>query len=267
MTLDLADYETGLKYAGDYEADLRAIQQRLEHIQIAFISQRARAIIALEGWDAAGKGGAIRRLAAAWDPHWFQVWGIGPPSPEGMSQHFLQRFWQRLPEPGFITIFDRSWYGRVLVERVEGLCSDAALQRAYDEINEFEVQQQQAGTPIIKVFLHITQEEQDRRLKSRLRDPWKRWKTGPEDYRNRARRSDYLEAYADMFARCDTRWAPWVVIDANSKKAARIAFLRTVADRLAACIDLTPPPLDPELERQAALAFGPGDSQEAGLEG
>lgn len=263
MTLNLADYESGLKYAGDYEADLRAIHLRLGHIQAAFISQQARAILVVEGWDAAGKKGAIRRLAAAWDPHWFRVWPIGAPRPDAVPHHFLRRFWQSLPGPGCITIFGRSWYERVLRDRVEGLCSEAAWRRAYDEINEFEVQQQEAGTPILKIFLHVTAEEQDRRLKARLRDPWKRWKTSLGDYQNRARRSDYLTAYADMFAQCHTRWAPWTIIDGSSKKAARVAFLRNVADRLSAQIDMTPPPLDPDLERMAALAFEPEKAAQA----
>ena len=257
MTLNLADYESGLKYAGDYEADLRAIQLRLGQIQAAFITQNARAILIVEGWDAAGKGGMIRRLAAAWDPLWFYVWPIGLPRDDAASHHFLRRFWLGLPGPGCIAIFGRSWYDRVLRDRVEGLCCEAAWRRAYDEINEFEVQQQEAGTPIVKMFLHVTAEAQDRRLKARLRDPWKRWKTSIGDYENRARRPEYLAAFADMFAQCHTRWAPWTIIDSSSKKAARIAFLRHVADRLAAHIDLTPPPLDPDLERMAALAFEP----------
>ena len=255
MSLDLAAFEAGAKYAGAYESDLRAIQSRLAKVQVAYITQRTRAIIVVEGWDAAGKGSVIRRLVASWDPRWFTVRHTGPPREDAAAQHFLRRFWEQLPDPGCVLILDRSWYGRVLVERVEGLCSAADWQRAYDEINAFEDQQRASGTPIIKIFLHITQEEQDSRLLARLRDPWKRWKTGPDDYRNRGKRAEYRAAYEDMLAHCHTRWAPWTLVDANSKKSARMAFLNAVADQLAAHVDLTPPPMDPELERLAGLAF------------
>ncbi|MFM7028781.1 MAG: polyphosphate kinase 2 family protein [Chakrabartia sp.] len=261
MNVSLADYESATRYAGDYEADLRALQSRLEQIQVAYITQKRRAVIAVEGWDAAGKGGIIRRLTAAWDPRWFEVWPIGAPSADEASQHFLHRFWAKLPGPGSLCVFDRTWYGRVLVERVEGLCRPDEWQRAYDEINAFEAQLVDAGTRVIKIFLHVTQAEQDARLKARLLDPWKRWKTGAEDFRNRSQRPAYLEAYADMFALCNTRWAPWTVIDGNAKKAARIAVLQSVADQLSAGVDMSPPPPDFELERLAALAFalsGPG---------
>lgn len=256
MSVDLSQFESGERYAGDYEADLRALQQRLAHLQAAFITHQRRAIIAVEGWDAAGKGGAIRRLTACWDPRWFDVWPIGAPTPEEADRHFLWRFWQRIPRKGDISVFDRTWYGRVLVERVEGLCSERDWRRAYDEINEFEAQHSDAGTVLIKIFLHVTAEEQDKRLLVRLNDPWKRWKTGPDDYRNRAKRAAYLAAYADMFAQCNTRWAPWTIIDGNHKKAARIALLQAVADQLEQSVDMTPPPLDPDLERLAKAAFG-----------
>src|SRR3546814_4167065 len=138
------------------------------------------------------------------------------------GKHYLFRFWQRLPDPGTIAIFDRSWYGRVLVERVEGLASEAQWRRAYDEINEFECQQVEDGTAMVKLFLHVTQETQDERLQARLDHPWKRWKVHAEDFRNRARREDYLDALKDMFSNTNTRWAPWQVIDGNTKKAAQI---------------------------------------------
>lgn len=256
MSVDLRQFESGHRYSGDYEGDLKQLQRRLERVQAAYILHGARAMIAVEGWDASGKGGAIRRLTACWDPRWFNVWSIGAPTAEEADRHFLWRFWQRVPTRGSISIFDRTWYGRVLVERIEGFCREADWQRAYDEINEFEAQQLDIGTTLIKIFLHVTAEEQDRRLKARLEDPWKRWKTGPEDYRNRARRSDYFKAYGDMFAHCNTRWAPWTVIDANHKKATRIAVLQAVADQLEHSVDMTPPPLDPRLAQLAEGVFG-----------
>ncbi|MFM9852606.1 MAG: polyphosphate kinase 2 family protein [Sphingomonadaceae bacterium] len=256
MTIDLTDFEDGKKYGGDYDADLSALQARLAHIQIAHIIHGKSAIIAFECWDASGKGGAISRMTAGWDPRYFEVWPIAAPSEEERVRHFLWRFWKRLPGKGEINIFDRTWYGRVLVERIEGYCSEADWQRAYDEINEFEAQQRDNGVTLIKLFLHITQAEQDERFRERLENPWKRWKTGKDDYRNRARRADYLKAYKDMFERTDTRWAPWVVIDANNKKAARIAVLKAVADALERNVSMTPVAADPELIAIAETALG-----------
>jgi polyphosphate kinase 2 (PPK2 family) len=249
MTIQLSDYERGAGHDGDYDRELAALQDRLARIQVAHIVHKRRAIIALEGWDAAGKGGIIQRLTAQWDPRYFAVWPISAPTADERDRHFLWRFWQKLPLSGDIAVFDRSWYGRVLVERVEGFAKDVEWKRGYDEINEFEAQQRDCNTTLIKLFVHVTQEEQDRRLKARFEDTWKRWKTGPEDYRNRARRADYLAALDEMFRLTNTRWAPWTVIDGNNKKAARIAALTAIADQLEAGVPMTPPPLDPELER------------------
>lgn len=256
MAIDLSKFEDGHDYDGDYDADLSALTDRLSRIQSAHIIRGKSAIIAFEGWDASGKGGAIQRLTSSWDPRWYEVWPIGAPTTEERERHFLWRFWKRLPARGEINVFDRTWYGRVLVERVEGFCSEAEWKRAYDEINEFEAQQKDNGVTLIKVFMHVTQAEQDRRFKDRLESPWKRWKTGKDDYRNRARRADYLKAYDAMFERTDTRWAPWKVIDANDKKAARIAALTYVADRLEAAVDMTPMEADPEVLELAKAAFG-----------
>ena len=256
MTIDLKDYEAGAKYPGDYDADLAALQDRLAHIQVAHIVHKRRALILLEGWDAAGKGGIVQRLTSKWDPRNFEVWPIKAPSPEELAHHFLWRFGRRLPANGNIHVFDRSWYGRVLVERVEHLTPEAEWRRGYDEINEFEAQQADSGTTIVKLFVHITQEEQDARLKARLEHPWKRWKTGLEDYRNRDKREAYLDAMAEMFRRTDTRWAPWVAIDGNNKKAARIAALKAIVRRLESHVPMDPPPLDPELEKVARKELG-----------
>ncbi len=205
MTIDLADYEQGAKYKGDYEADLAALQHRLAKIQVAHILHGRRSVILLEGWDAAGKGGIIKRLSADWDPRYYQVHPISAPTQEERDHHFLWRFWTRLPASRNIAIFDRSWYGRVLVERVEGFCSKADWKRGYDEINAFEAQLAQAGTNFVKLFVHITQKVQDEQLAERLDTPWKRWKTGADDYRNRARRDDYLDAMHTMFKKTDRR--------------------------------------------------------------
>lgn len=256
MAIDLTQFERGDDYDGDYADDLEALQRRLERIQAAHIIHGRSAIIAFEGWDASGKGGAIARLTASWDPRYYEVWPIAAPTADEKARHFLWRFWAKLPRDGDINVFDRSWYGRVLVERVEGFASEREWTRAYDEINEFEAQQRDNGTTIVKLFLHVTQREQDKRFRHRLDDPWKRWKTGVDDYRNRAKREDYTKAYGVMFERTDTRWAPWKVIDGNDKKAARIAALSYVADRLEAAVDMTPALVDPEVLRLSREAFG-----------
>ncbi len=263
MKVDLTDYERGLD-SDDYAERLEALQDRLERLQAAHIGTRARTMIVFEGWDAAGKGGIIRALCGRWDPRWFEVHPIGAPTPPEKERHFLYRFWTRLPGAGEIAVFDRSWYGRVAVERVESFASEPQWRAAYDEINAFEAQQHADGVRIIKLFAHVTQEEQDRRLAARLDDPWKRWKTGADDYRNRARRADYLKAYAEMFERTDTRSGRWKIIDANRKKGARLAALAYIADQMESWLDLTPPDLDPAVVALAEAAFGykPGEGGE-----
>ena len=259
MTIDLAKFEAGEKFDGKYKKALVAVQERLARIQIAHIVHGKRAIIVFEGWDAAGKGGIIRRLTSEWDPRNFEVWPIAAPSADEKARHFLWRFWQRLPAKGNISVFDRSWYGRVLVERVEGYASEAEWRRGYDEINEFEARQRDDGTTIVKLFIHVTQQTQDERLRARLDHPWKHWKTGLDDFRNRARRKDYLVAMDEMFHNTDTRWCPWKVIDGNDKKAARIAALTWIGDRLEKGVPMDPPPLDPEVRELAEKELGPGE--------
>lgn len=252
--IDLADFEKGRHYPGHYRRDLAALQKRLERILVAHIVHGRSAVVMLEGWDAAGKGGIIERMVTRWDQRRYEVYPISAPTAEEKAHDFLWRFERRLPEPGNIVVFDRSWYGRVLVERVEGYATEAEWSAAYDEINAFETRIREQGITLVKLFVHVSQKEQDRRLKKRLKDPWKRWKTGLDDYRNRARRGDYLAAMAEMFERTDTMAAPWFVVDGDDKKAARMAALTHVADVLEANVDMTPPPLDPAVERAAREA-------------
>lgn len=256
MTIRLADFEAGAKFPGDYGEALEAVQQRLARLQVLHIVHRRPAIIVIEGWDAAGKGGIVKRMTAQWDPRYFAVHPISAPTPDEKGRHFLYRFWSRLPAPGHVAVFDRSWYGRVLVERVEGFAAERDWRRGYDEINEFEAQQADAGVTIVKLFAHVTQAVQDRELRERLDTPWKQWKLGPEDLRNRARRADYVTAMEEMFKRTDTRWAPWHIIDGNNRKAARIAALTAVADRLEAHVPADYPALDPVFEQQARAVLG-----------
>jgi len=251
MPINLWDYEAGATFDGDYDATLAELQERLSHLFVSLHVHRKKAIILFEGWDASGKGGAIQRLTAQCDPRTFKVWPISAPNEEEKAHHYLWRFWRRMPAAGEAAIFDRSWYGRVLVERVEGFAKEAEWRRAYDEINELEAQLGYDGATIVKLFFHVTQEEQDERFEKRLAHPWKRWKVTAEDVRNRGRRKDYLAAIRDMLDVTDTRWAPWTVIDGNNKKSARIAALTRVAEALSASLPGKPPPASPEMEHLA----------------
>ena len=254
--IDLADFEQGRRYKGHYRRDLRRLQKRLKTIQAAHIVHGHAAVVMFEGWDAAGKGGIIQRLTGSWDPRNYAVWPVAAPSDEEKRHGFLWRFRRRLPKPGHIAVFDRSWYGRVLVERVEGFATHADWERGYGEINAFEARLIEGGATLVKLFVHTSQKEQDKRLRARLKNPWKRWKTGLDDYRNRDKRPDYLAAMHEMFARTDTAIARWHVVDGNDKKAARIAALAYIADRLEAGVSMEPPPLDPALAARAKADLG-----------
>jgi polyphosphate kinase 2 (PPK2 family) len=253
-------------------ADEASYQQKLHKLQIAMLEleqiyrvERRRGIIALEGWDAAGKSGAIQRLTEKLDPRWVHVWSIGPPSPEEQGRHYLWRFWQRLPPPGQIAIFDRTWYGRVLVERVEGLARPKEWRRAYDEINAFEKMLADDRVRLVKLFLHISDEEQLRRFRERIETPTKHWKITPEDIRNRAHRQDYLAALDDMFARTSTADVPWHVVPAEYKWFARLAVAKTVVKALGKGIKLGPPPLAPEVIKAAAKILSRKEMTALGL--
>jgi polyphosphate kinase 2 (PPK2 family) len=239
----------------DYDTKLRKLQIRLQRIQQAYLFSGHSAVVVFEGWDAAGKGGTIRRMAWALDPRGFKVWPIAAPRPYHQERHYLYRFWERLPPNGGISVFDRSWYGRVLVERVEGLTAEPDWRRAYDEINEFERLLIDDGTRVIKLFLHITPEEQLRRFEDRLRDPMKRWKLTYEDFRNRGNWQDYEAATEDMVRRTSTDAAPWHVVPANDKKRARIDCLTIITKALARQVDLGPRPLDERTREQAKVAL------------
>lgn len=252
----LAAHGTPEPLEGPYKKTLKRLQEQLAEIMVSHIVNRKRTVIVMEGWDAAGKGGAIKRLTAEWDPRAFAVWPISAPTAEEKARNFLWRFWTRLPASGEIGVFDRSWYGRVLVERVEGFASEAEWRRAYDEINQFEAQLAADGTTVIKLFLHVSARVQDERLKARLDHPWKRWKVGAEDFRNRARRNDYLAAMEEMFERTDTEVAPWTIINGDRKKPARIAVLQAVRDRLAQVTPSEPPEASEEVMKLARAAFG-----------
>jgi polyphosphate kinase 2 (PPK2 family) len=240
----------------DYERRLTSLQGVLQVIQQAYLGTPERAIVVLEGWDTAGKGGVIRRLGWALDPRSFKVSPIAAPDEHERGQHYLQRFWSRLPERGQIVAFDRSWYGRVLVERVGGFATSDEWRRAYREINDFELMLVDSGMRLVKLFLHITADEQVRRFRDRLFDPLKRWKLTYDDFRNHASRSDYEAAIEDMLANTSTTHAPWYLIPANNKPFGRIAAFRIISDRLGGDVSLEPRPIHPELLEQAKQVLG-----------
>jgi polyphosphate kinase 2 (PPK2 family) len=234
-----------------YRSELARVLESLRTIQQAYLKTGHSAAIIFEGWDAAGKGGTIRCMSSALDARGFQVWPISAPRQYYLERHYLTRFFERSPPKGAISVFDRSWYGRVLVERVEGIAGEEDWTRAYREINEFERFLHDHGTRIIKLFLHITPDEQLRRFRRRILDPTKRWKLSYEDFRNRKKWSDYESATEDMFRETSTAYAPWYAIPANSKKYARVEALKIIAKRLSSGVDLAPAELDPEILREA----------------
>ena len=252
----LRDHEDPEAFGGDYEAELERLQGKLAGVLVGHIVTGQRSIVVVEGWDAAGKGGAIKRLTAEWDPRAFSVWPISAPTAEEKAHNYLWRFWRRLPAAGEIGVFDRSWYGRVLVERVEGFATPTEWRRAYDEINAFEAQLAADGTRIVKVFLHVSAEVQDERLKARLKHPWKRWKVGLEDFRNRARRGEYLAAIDEMFEQTHTAIAPWTVVNGDKKKGARLAVLRAVHAALQDSAPADPPEAAADVMEAARATFG-----------
>jgi polyphosphate kinase 2 (PPK2 family) len=239
----------------DYERRLQSLQSTMQSIQQAYLGTRERAVIVLEGWDTAGKGGVVRRLGWALDPRSFKVYPIAAPLTHEMGRHYLQRFWEKLPDPGQIVVFDRSWYGRVLVERVEGLASKQQWKRGYAEINQFERMMVEDGIRIAKCFLHITPAEQVRRFKDRLANPLKQWKLSYEDFRNRSHWGDYEVAIEDMMEKTSVEQAPWYLIPSNDKLYGRLAIFTVLVDVLGKGQRLKPRPLDPKVAEMARQLF------------
>jgi polyphosphate kinase 2 (PPK2 family) len=211
----------------EYKERVKEYQLELLTLQRALIESKHNVIVVVEGPDAAGKGGAIRRLVEKLDPRAYRVYSIVKPTQEEYRHHYLWRFWNKLPTYGEIAIFDRSWYGRVLIERVEGFATGAEWKRGYREINEFERLLVDDGTLIVKLYLHISKEEQLERFKRREADPLKHWKITEEDWRNRRKWDEHNEAAQDMFEQTSTPFAPWTVVEANFKWYARLKVLKT----------------------------------------
>lgn len=216
----------------EYKRRMHANQVVLVRLVSEIIAHRIPVVVACEGWDAAGKGGTISRLIKNLDARRYSVHSISKPTEEELARHYMWRFWRRLPNKGHITIFDRTWYGRVLVERIEGFATTAEWRRAYREINDFESLLVDDGVVLVKAFLHIDKEEQRRRFTKRENDPLKQWKMNPEDYRNRKKWGQYEVAIDEMFSRTHTPKAPWLLVPANDKRTARLmvqdAFIAAV---------------------------------------
>jgi polyphosphate kinase 2 (PPK2 family) len=217
----------------EYVKQLTRRQVQLRDLGWQVYQQKRPVVLVFEGWDAAGKGGAIKRATEKLDPRGYVVYPISAPQGEDKTRHYLYRFWRRLPEKGQIAIFDRSWYGRVLVERVEGFCSEEAWKRAYKEINSFERQMRDFGAVMAKFWIHLTREEQLRRFEERKRIGYKAWKLTDEDWRNRGKWGAYEEAVNEMLLKTSTRAAPWTLVEGNDKHWARVQVLEHVVELLA----------------------------------
>ncbi len=229
--LDTVDLSTSLTKE-EYVHDLIRYQLQLRALAYQLYVQKRPLVLVFEGWDAAGKGGAIKRVTEKLDPRGYEVYSIAAPQGEDRTHQYLWRFWRRLkpPDEKQVLIFDRSWYGRVMVERLEGFCTEEAWKRAYREINEFERQLVDFGTILLKFWVHISKEEQLKRFELRQDTPYKAWKLTSEDWRNREKWEVYAQAVDDMLLKTSTITAPWTVVEGNDKWYARVKTLKTIVD-------------------------------------
>jgi AMP-polyphosphate phosphotransferase len=216
-----------------YAKELKKYQLGLLNLQLRLKESKRSVIVVIEGPDAAGKGGAIKRTLEFLDPRLLRVYSTQKPTVEEYRHHYLWRFWNRLPSYGEIAVFDRSWYGRVLVERVEGFATDAEWKRAFGEINELERTLADDGAILIKLYLHVSKDEQLKRFKERQANPYKHWKINEEDWRNRRKWNQHNAAAEDMFVKTSTKIAPWTVIAGDYKWRARVDFAKTIYERIA----------------------------------
>ncbi len=216
----------------EYKRRLDSLQEELSMLHSELYRKRVPVILAFEGWDAGGKGGAIKRLTSCLDPRGYAVHPTASPNDIEKAHHYLWRFWKDVPKGGHIAIFDRTWYGRVMVERLEGFCTEDEWRRAYREINDMEANFVNYGAIVLKFWMHIDKDEQEKRFRARMEDPAKQWKITDEDWRNREKWDDYVQAVDEMLLHTSTTYAPWIIVEANSKYYARIKVLQTVVDAL-----------------------------------
>ncbi|NLO86797.1 MAG: polyphosphate:AMP phosphotransferase [Clostridiales bacterium] len=228
----LSDIDPEQIFEGDYKEELKVAQKKLRKLQYELYRSNIPVVLAFEGWDAAGKGGTIRRLSNALDPRGFSVVPIASPTADEKAHHHLWRFWKTLPEKGQITIYDRTWYGRLMVERIEGYCTEAQWQRSYEEINLFERDIVSSDAVLLKFWMHISPDVQLQRFNERQENPQKQWKITDDDWRNRDKRPLYEQAINDMLQRTNTRRAPWMVVQANDKHYARLKVINAVIDAI-----------------------------------
>ncbi|MGI9304000.1 MAG: polyphosphate:AMP phosphotransferase, partial [Gammaproteobacteria bacterium] len=229
--LDKVDLDQALS-PQEYQQALDKYQGRLGELAWQAYKKKRATVLVFQGWDAAGKGGAIRRLLKHVDPRLYRVISVAAPNDEELAHHYLWRFWRRMPRAGYMTIFDRSWYGRVLVEKIEGFATPEQVERAYDEIRAFERELLEGGIVLVKFWLHIDADEQLRRFKARAKTPHKKHKITDEDWRNREKWSAYEDAVNEMIERTSNGGAPWTLVAANDKRFARVQVLKTVCNRL-----------------------------------
>lgn len=226
---ELAVVDLSLSYTKEeYQKRLKKLQKKMELLHGELYQRRIPVILGFEGWDAGGKGGAIKRLTQSMDPRGFVVYPTAAPNDFEKAHHYLWRFWQAVPKAGHIAIFDRTWYGRVMVERIEGFCSKKEWQRAYKEITDMEKDWADAGAVVLKFWMQIDKDEQERRFKARQADPEKQWKITDEDWRNREKWDAYEGVVNEMLIRTSTEQAPWIVVEGNCKYYARIKVLEKV---------------------------------------
>jgi polyphosphate kinase 2 (PPK2 family) len=230
-TLDTVDLSKTIEKE-EYKLKLKAYQKRIREIEHEIYTKRIPVMICFEGWDAAGKGGNIKRIAQNLDPRGYEVSPISAPTGIENSHHYLWRFWNKIPKAGHISIFDRTWYGRVLVEKIEGFCTEEEWKRAYKEINDMEKQLTNFGVVLVKFWLQIDKDEQLRRFQEREQTPEKNWKITPDDWRNRDKWEQYEESANEMLFRTSTSYAPWTIVESNDKYYARIKTLKTVIEAI-----------------------------------
>lgn len=215
-----------------YEERLKALQKKMEHLHGELYRRRIPVVLGFEGWDAGGKGGAIKRLTSHMDPRGYVVNPTASPSDTEKAHHYLWRFWRAMPKAGHIAIFDRTWYGRVMVERIEGFCTEKEWKRAYGEINAMEQDLVNAGAIVLKFWMQIDKDEQARRFKARQENPKKQWKITDEDWRNREKWDQYEVAVEEMLEKTSMPHAPWIVVEGNDKYYARIKVLECVTESI-----------------------------------
>ncbi|MDX2227569.1 MAG: UDP-galactose-lipid carrier transferase [Verrucomicrobiae bacterium] len=230
--LEKLDLREQIDNKDEYKEKLKTLQLRLLSYQRKILESKRNIILVFEGPDAAGKGGVIKRVTERMDPRMIRVYSVVKPTHEEYQHHYLWRFWNKIPPYGHMAIFDRSWYGRVLVERIEKFATEREWKRAYQEISDFERTLTDDGSLLMKFYIHISKEEQLRRFKAREEDPYKHWKINEEDWRNRRKWTQYIVAAEDMFEKTSTPQCPWHLIEGEFKWHARVKVLKTVLKKI-----------------------------------